>query len=186
MRELANDPFYNLIEEYNRCIIDYCLVSDDVAYQGYESHKAALAYAMRRVIERYVDNQAQEESACEQFPWSMEIEKAQAELIDSSTLLHVPDITEDKSLADDTDGGQIPYWYAFWNTPHGTGYGPQDFMRINDVLFPNGANSLEVYEWTTDWSNYFDDGHEWWGAACWSVYDKAMDRFVIIMASTTD
>ena len=63
---------------------------------------------------------------------------------------------------------------------------PEDFERVNSVLFPKGADALEVYEWTTDWSNYFDAGHEWWGAACWSAYDRHLDRFAVLFASATD
>ncbi|MBR1842280.1 MAG: hypothetical protein IJ788_03280, partial [Oscillospiraceae bacterium] len=50
----------------------------------------------------------------------------------------------------------------------------------------NGTDGLEVFEWTTDWSDYFDEGHEWWGALCFTVYDKTLDRFAVIMASATD
>lgn len=57
---------------------------------------------------------------------------------------------------------------------------------MNAALFPNGTDQLEVYEWTTDWSDYFDEGHEWWGTLCLTVYDKSLDRFVVIMASATD
>ena len=57
---------------------------------------------------------------------------------------------------------------------------------MNATLFPNGTDKLEVYEWTTDWSDYFDEGHEWWGALCLTVYDQTLERFVIIMASATD
>ena len=89
-------------------------------------------------------------------------------------------------LPDPLKGEQIPYWYAFWETPHTSGYGPEDFNRINSVLFPMGTDDLEVYEWSDDWSNYFDDGHEWWGTACWSVYDRRMNRYAVIMASATD
>lgn len=32
MRELINDSFYDLIEKYDRCIIDYCLIEDDTPY----------------------------------------------------------------------------------------------------------------------------------------------------------
>ena len=45
---------------------------------------------------------------------------------------------------------------------------------------------LEIYEWTTDWSDYFDAGHEWYGACCWSVYDRSMDRYVVMLVSATD
>ena len=125
----------------------------------------------------------------------MDIEKAQARQIDPDALLHVPQILRANhvgqrfygcELPDPLKGEQIPYWYAFWETPHPSGYGPDDFRRVNAALFQEGTDGLEVYEWNTDWSGYFDDGHEWWGAACWSVYDKRMGRYVVIMASTTD
>ena len=29
-------------------------------------------------------------------------------------------------------------------------------------------------------------GREWWGALCLSVYDRTLDRFVVIMASASD
>ena len=92
----------------------------------------------------------------------------------------------DCDYPDALKGEQIPYWYAFWETVHTSGYGPDDFRKVNSVLFPKGTDELEIYEWTTDWSSYFDDGHEWWGTACWSVYDKRMNRYVVIMALDTD
>ncbi len=178
MRELINDPFYELIQGYNRCIIDYCLIENNVPHQGYQSHKDALFFAMDRVNERYTDYSIQNEEPC---LWSMDTEKAKAECIDSALFLQVP--AERPKVA---GGERIPYWYAFLNTPHNSGYEHEDFSRINAMLFPNGPSSLEVYEWSTDWSSYFDDGHEWWGAGCWSVYDRMLNRYAVIMASTTD
>ena len=85
------------------------------------------------------------------------------------------------------NGEAIPYWYAFLESPHESGrYDPSDFETVNQSLFPEGTDQLEAYEWTTDWSEYFDDGHEWWGASCWSVYDRKMNRYVVIFASATD
>ena len=57
---------------------------------------------------------------------------------------------------------------------------------LGDIVVEKGTERLVVYQWSTDWSNHFDDGHEWWGAACWSVYDPAMDRYAVLFASTTD
>ncbi len=65
-------------------------------------------------------------------------------------------------------------------------YTDADFDRLNAALFPKGTDGLEVYRWTTDWSNYFDDGHEWWGTLCLTVYDKRMGRYAVILASATD
>ena len=201
MRELTDDPFYDLIEKYDRCVIDYCLIADDTPHQGYRSHKDAVLFAMLKVIERYIDEQHRSEiNNCgkaqgEPFPWTLDIRNAQAHQIDPVSLFHIPEILRtdrtgqrsyDCGLPDPLKGEQIPYWYAFWETPHTTGYGPDEFRKVNSVLFPDGTDELEIFEWSTDWSNYFDDGHEWWGAACWSVYDKRMHRYAVIMASATD
>lgn len=191
MRELLHDPFYELLEHYPRCGVEYCLIEADAPHQGYRSHKDAVLFAALKVIERDTDSQPQDEP----FPWSLDMEKARAHQIDAEALLHVPEVLRtdragrrfyDCGLPDPLKGEQIPYWYAFWETPHPSGYGPDDFRKVNAALFPEGTDGLEVYEWTTDWSNLFDDGHEWWGAACWSVYDSRMGRYVVMIASETD
>ena len=74
----------------------------------------------------------------------------------------------------------------FLNPPYGCNYSIKDFKYINDILFPKGYNKLEIFEWSSDWSNYFNDGLEWWGAKCISIYDNNMNRFVVIGASATD
>lgn len=201
MREINNDPFYKRIGNYKNCIIDYCLMEDDTPYQGMRSHKDAILFAMRKVTERDIDTQLETELGycgefpAEPFPWYLDIGKAQARQIDPAAFFRVPEILgKDRvgrwayasALPDPLKGEQIPYWYAFWETPHTSGYGPDEFRKVNAVLFPAGTDALEIYEWTTDWCDYFDDGHEWWGAACWSVYDRRLNRFVVIMASTTD
>ena len=165
MRELINDPFNKLIEEYDRCVIDYCLMEDDTPYQGYPSHKDAIQFAMQKVIERDTETQ-------------IEVELLRTDRVGRRFY--------DCEFPDPLKGEQIPYWYAFLEPPHTSGYGPDDFRSVNSVLFPKGVDQLEIYEWTTDWSDYFDDGHEWWGTACWSIYDKRMNRYVVIMAEATD
>ena len=85
-----------------------------------------------------------------------------------------------------TDGGRISYGQAFLLPPSGCEYTGKDFRNVNAALFPNGTDVLEAYEWTTGWSEYFDEGHEWWGTLCLTVYDNSLDRFAVIMASATD
>ena len=87
---------------------------------------------------------------------------------------------------DDDCGTTVPYWYAVLEPVHGRRNKPEDFKKVNEVLFPKGTDALDIYEWTTDWSDYFDAGHEWYGACCWSVYDKAMKRYVVMLVSATD
>ena len=201
MRELLNDPFYEMIKEYENCVIDYCLMEDDTPYQGYRSHKDAVLFAMLKVIERYIEDEIRSELRFtddihdEPFPWNLDIGKARARKIDPAAFLHIPKIVRmdrsgnkfyDSPDPDTGRGEQIPYWYAFCEPPSSLGYKPEALRRVNSVMFPKGTEELEVYEWTTDWSNYFDDGREWWGTACWSVYDRRMNRYAVIMASATD
>ena len=123
MRELINDPFYEKIKAYNRCIIDYCLMESDTPHQGYHSHLDAILFALDKFNERYTDD--------EPFLWSADIEKAEAKCIDSAAFLHIPDDYKSQSAV---FGGKLPYWYAFLKTPHRNGYGKDDFLKINDIL----------------------------------------------------
>lgn len=70
-------------------------------------------------------------------------------------------------------------------TPYGNDYLVKDFENINNILFPF-IDSLEIYRWNDDFSYYFDDGKEWWGIGCWSVYDKTTHIYTIIAVSLTD
>lgn len=218
MRQLVNDLFYETIGGYPDCVLDYILMEDDNPHQGKRSHWNAVALAMLKMIEGYIERQMKREirlsaehgrnAVSEKVaPWSFDMGKAKAHPIDAVLFLFVPEATVvdrygtrvyDCEWSAMNDGGKIPYWYAFLEPPLGTAwvvrngekirksYDREDFEIVNRALFPQGIDELEVYEWTTDWSNYFDDGHEYWGAACWSIYDKSMNRYAVIMASATD
>jgi len=192
MRELCNDPFYETLKGYDRLEVDYCLMESDSAGRGFSAHKEAVLYAMHRLRERY--------------PWiTVDEDRAAAEEISPETLFYFPGPQRkddargsSPSHSDAAKGGKIPYWYAFTEPPHGTGrmvvngrtlrkrYGREDFEIVNHALFPQGTDELEVYEWSAEWSDYFDAGKEWWGTLCCSIYDKKMRRYAVIMASSTD
>ena len=87
---------------------------------------------------------------------------------------------------DDNFGTTVPYWYALMEPVHGRRNKPEDFNKVNETLFPKGTDLLDIYEWTTDWSDLFDAGHEWYGACCWSIYDSSMRRYVVMLLSATD
>lgn len=176
MHELTQDPFYELIDEkYDRCVIDYCLIAPDFPYRGIRSHRESVLFAMLKIIERYLEEQrASEERWAKNihddfFPWSLDFANAQAHQIDSEEFLFVPTIVRTikggsriygRKDPDFDAGEQIPYWYAFLQPPQWFDATPDDFRRVNEALFPEGADALEVYEWTTNWSNLFDAGHE--------------------------
>jgi hypothetical protein len=86
-----------------------------------------------------------------------------------------------------TDG----YTDAFLNPPHKFGSNMTNFevgkyfLDFNRFFFDD-INKLVVYAWTTNCSNYFDAGKEFWGSFFWTVYNPAKDWYIGIAASTTD
>lgn len=192
MHELIGDLFYEVQNEYDRLMVDYCLVENDAAYHGYSSHKEVLLFAMNKLRDEYPWITITEEMACAEEVSAEELfafpDKPWKENAHGTVVKHI----------NFSDGGKIPYWYAFLEPPHGTGsvikngktireeYSREDFELVNRALFPKGIEELEIYDWTTDWSDYFEAGKEWWGTMCYSIYDKKMNRFVVLMASATD
>ena len=191
-KETSDDGFDTLIQKYDPEGVEYFIIPDDTEYRRMSSHRKAVDEAMKLAAEEYSkdDKQASHE------PLRYDISKASARKIDPEVFLYVPNLlskdklnntTYDCDFNNENNGGPIPYWYAFLEPPHKAGqYDPSDIEAVNKALFPKGYDHLEVYEWSTNWSEYFDDGHEWWGANCWSVYDKEMKRFVVVLASATD
>ncbi len=155
----GRDPFYELIAEYPDLAVDYCIVDDGQSYCGYESHRRALDTAFGRLCEE----------------WEGDPVRAVGKKISAQ-----------EQFSSNYPEGKLNYRKAFLYPPHGNGYSGRDFVRVNAALFPKGTEGLEVYEWSTDWSDYFDDGHEWWGTLCLTVYDRSCGRFAVIMASATD
>ncbi|MBR3358990.1 MAG: hypothetical protein IKG46_14310 [Solobacterium sp.] len=193
MIELTDDAFYETLKKYDRCCIDYCLMKDDQPYQEETSHRKAVLFAMEKISALSPSDSLE-----------IHISRAEAVRIDSRKLFAFPDRpwkhnVNGTVLYDNVyEDGKIPYWYAFLEPPHATGpimqdgkiirnhYAKEDFDIVNRTLFPMGTDHLVIYSWTTDWSDYFDDGHEWWGAACWSIYDPQMERYAVILVSATD
>lgn len=136
------------------------------------------------------------ERLCPEEPFTCEIEKAAVKAIPAEEFFVLPPkdwkkVSSYKGLEvigydRVSDGGPIPCWQAFIDPPHGSNYTGEDVDNAYSALFPVGRNALEILEWSTDWSDFFDDGHEWWGASCWSIYDRKLQRFAVIMASDTD
>ena len=152
------DGYDELFAEYPDLAVDYGVVTGE-RYGGYESHRRALGIAFGRL----------------EGDWDGEPDKAMGKRIAAEEMFSCR-----------YGEGKLNYRKAFLYPPYENGYTGKDFAKVNAALFPNGTDELEVYEWTTDWSDYFDEGREWWGTLCLTVYDKTLDRFVVIMASATD
>ena len=162
---IEDDPFYEIAAAYPDSAVDYCLVMNERREApGFNSHRSALVSASRKL---FIDEDGG-------AIWRYDAGKADAKQIGADSLF--------APIA----GNAMNYRRAFLDPPYPNGYSDADFDRVNAALFPAGTDGLEIFEWTTDWSEYFDEGHEWWGALCLTVYDKKLDRFAVIMASATD
>ncbi|MDO4734389.1 MAG: hypothetical protein Q4A51_03930 [Lachnospiraceae bacterium] len=210
MQVINNDHFYDFIKQYDTDPehhlvgeVDYYLLSDDQPYAGRDSHKEALRVVFERLGERSVEKKEEarkmwgDEIADQLHPWVYDLNKAQPSPLDPQELFYCPNIIDTDYYGnarydaewkpnDENFGTTVPYWYAILEPVQGRRNKPEDFKKVNEILFPNGTDALDIYEWTTDWSDYFDAGHEWYGACCWSIFDKSMNRYVVMLVSATD
>jgi len=187
MHEIENDSFYDFAKQYDPDSeyhfvgeVDYHLLTDNKHYEGLLSHREALIAVFDHM-----------------HPLAYDIDKGQPAALNPHDFFYCPNIVKTDYYGnvsydakwkpdDDNFGTTVPYWYAMMEPVHGRKNKPEDFRKVNEVLFPNGTDELDIYEWTTDWSEFFDDGHEWYGACCWSIYDRSMDRYVVMIVSATD
>ena len=167
----SDDEFYRLIAEYPDTTCRYCLVSsgDQYAkainvfpYRGADSHRLALEYAVRELLEDGTGH-------------SCDIKAAKCRKLSGKAL-----------FAHAGSDNWLNYRRAFLNSPHGILYTDSDFERVNAVLFPGGAESLEAYRWTNGRTEYFEEGHKLPCLLCLTVYDKTLDRFTVITVPGSD
>lgn len=169
MEEITNKNVLKILEnDYEECQLDYVILSNDIEYEHEISHKKAVIAFFDIIGKRHrVGNRLNYGS------FSLNEDKMMCRLYS----------VEEFFSENGSKFGDMTYWFAFHNPPYGTPYTVDDFRRINSMLF---SDSIEIYLWNDDFSDYFDDGKEWWGTALWSIYDYKKNRFVIIGASLTD
>ena len=210
MKEITKDTFYDCIRPYDLDDeyyfvgeVDYHLLKSDKPYEGLRSHREALIVVFDRLAENSIEDlkgireRCGDDAADKLSPLIYDIDKAKPTPLDPNDFFYCPNIVKidyygnvyydiEWESNDENFGTTVPYWYAVMEPVHGRRNKPEDFKKVNEVLFPNGTDALDIYEWTTDWSDFFDAGHEWYGACCWSVYDKSVNRYVVMLVSATD
>ncbi|MBN72410.1 MAG: hypothetical protein CME32_24400 [Gimesia sp.] len=79
--------------------------------------------------------------------------------------------------------------YAFSSPPYSIQLSADDLGELFDKFLNFiicGSSDSIIYQWPTNWSNYFEAGDEWWGSFLWSVSNPDNNQIVVIAASTTD
>lgn len=83
----------------------------------------------------------------------------------------------------------------FRDPPYGTQLQVADFREWLHMLRLYPDEQLQVFDWVGDaqedpqrsaWSDYFDDGKEWWGIWCLTLYNPRRRTLSALAASATD
>ena len=174
MEEVTEDPFYKMMaEDYADLMLDYAVISCGEEYCGETTHIDAVKEFFSLLSSRRREDD--EDFDC----FTFHEERMSSQKCSVAEFFK----TGDKKRP----SGYMTYWFAFSQPPCPLPFGEKDFERINAVLFPKERrDALEILCWNDDFSDYFDEGKEWWGTALWSIYDKQARRFVLIGASLTD
>lgn len=171
------------------CVFDFrVLTLDPTATPGEAEHRLALQMLFETINERA-------------RLWRMELIAK-----DSRYAKQIwPDLTPDlaqarpqalgieavRELARD-DG---PLCHAFRDPPYGTQLQVADFREWLQVLRLYPDEGLQVLDWVgngdteahrSHWSCYFDDGKEWWGIWCLTLYNPRRRTLSALAASATD
>lgn len=60
------------------------------------------------------------------------------------------------------------------------------FWQIAHVFLSDLDEAAEIWSWSTECSNYFEAGHEWWGSHFYTFSHPDSDRVIAVLASATD
>lgn len=74
------------------------------------------------------------------------------------------------------------YEHAFMDNPQNLYGKKEDFIEINQQLFPE-KKRLEIYLWNNEFTQYYNGGREGLGAYLWTIYDVEYKKFIVIDAS---
>jgi hypothetical protein len=176
-------------------VLDYVILEIQSEDEPDHCHRAAALAGIEAIdhrLEQWAISRASKEYPIELFfrvRW--DITKLIGERVPFSVFWGTDDV-EPKPINDrawtipNVDG----YKTAFFHPPYGL-QGPASekmelFTEINRFLFGETPQRAEIFSWSTDWSNYFNAGHEWWGAFFWTIRSVGSPQVVVIGASSTD
>jgi len=199
MKEKPNIELKNFLDEFSNAggVLHYVLLQIEEQLPAKELHKLAAITAIGIIDARYYER-AKKIAVQAKLPLdnffrlTWDSNKLDAKKITFSEFWGSDNAKIIKSHLGDK-GGVVPnvdgYKTAFFLPPYSldrTLNAEAVFAQINGLLFGPTPSELEIYEWSTDWSNYFDAGHEWWGAFFWTLRQPDTDWIITIGASSTD
>lgn len=188
MRELPPEPeLAALLAKYDESggVLDYVFLESETEGSPELLHRAAALAGMAAIdrrMEQWAIRHASEELPIEKFfrVWWDETKLA-GELVPFSVFWGTDDVE-----VLEVDGYKTAFFHPPYSLRGSMRENAEWFAGINRHIFGDDPQRAEIFSWSTDWSNYFEAGHEWWGAFFWTIRWAGSNRFVVIGASTTD
>jgi hypothetical protein len=197
MRQISPEPeLATLLAKYASLggVLDYVFLEPEIDRPAEELHRMAALEAMAAIdqcLEQRAESNASHEHPIEMFfRVHCDETKLTGQRISFSSFWGSDDV-EPKGSGDvwripNVDG----YKTAFFHPPYGLGGSSAEkvelFTGLNQHVLGDDPARVEIFSWSTDWSNYFDAGHEWWGAFFWTIRSSGTSCFAAIGASSTD
>ncbi len=184
-----------LLERYDAIggVLDYIFIEVPTTGSPYDLHRAAALKALA-VIDSPLEQIALTDTS-EDFPPNFRLRwdanKMSGKQVDFATFWGTDDIEPECFGKNAWSPPNIDgYKTAFFHPPYGLGgtasQRAEVFEGINRHLLGEKPEQAEIFSWSTDWSNYFDAGHEWWGAFFWTIRQPGLQRFGVVGASSSD
>jgi hypothetical protein len=195
--DASNSELRSLLARFETAggVLDYIFLEQPFAGHPQACHRTAallgIAEIDRRLAMWAVRNASSEYPSESFFRIHWDETKLAGEPVSFSTFWGTDDV-EAKSIGD--RAWSIPsidgYKTAFFHPPYGLHGSPSEkaelFDGINHYVLGAMPGGAEFFSWSTNWSNYFEAGHEWWGAYYWTIRPAESNAIVVVAASSTD
>nr|WP_288497880.1 hypothetical protein [uncultured Pseudomonas sp.] len=175
--------------EETGCVFDFVVTTlDPTATPGEAEHRQAVALLFESIQERariWQQKQIAQDAryANHRWPeWTADLGQARSQPLTNDAI---------RELA--SENGLL--CRNFRNPPYGTPLQVADFREWLHMLRLYPDEQLQVFDWVGDahedpqrsaWSDYFDDGKEWWGIWCLTLYNPRRRTLSALAASATD
>jgi len=171
------------------CVFDFTVLTlDPTATPGEAEHRMALQMLFETINERarlWRRELAAKDSRYAKQHWPDLTPDLAAARPQALTVEAVSELARDDGLL----------CRNFRDPPYGTQLQVADFHEWLQVLRLYPDERLQALDWAGDgdaephrsnWSNYFDDGKEWWGIWCLTLYNPRRRTLSALAASATD
>jgi hypothetical protein len=187
---IPSDPLASLLTrlEQNGVVVDYFLFAPDDATSPVDAaHRSAATSGMSVIEARQITIN---EERRRRFNHWRGLDPSDSSFYSQRPCYRVVfDITKATAAEEHPESFLKDYWRAFSDAPHGPSIAQPElaelFDEVNRLLFGN-LSDWSIRRWSTDWSNYFEAGLEWWGAYFWTLVSSDRRRAVVVGASSTD